>query len=36
MKALFITGKIEGNGGGHVITNRNKQLLCRLLGDANV
>lgn len=36
MKALFITGIVDGNGGGHVITNRNKQLLCRLLGDANV
>lgn len=36
MKALFVTGTIDDNGGGCVIANRNKQLLYRLLGRANV
>ena len=36
MKALFITGTINDNGGGCVIANRNKQLLYQLLGKTNV
>ena len=33
MKALFITGTINDNGGGCVIANRNKQLLISIVGQ---
>lgn len=36
MRTLFISGLNENNGGGSVISNRNKQLLCDLLGETNV
>lgn len=33
---LFVTKKIGNRGGGYVITQRNKQVLCELLGAENV
>lgn len=36
MKLLFITGANGDIGGGSVIVNRNRQILCRTLGEDNV